>query len=62
MRWVEALDATGDGSSGADHSMNAQAGALTQKVTENLLRAFAAGPAGNAHPAQDNTAEVYGKG
>ncbi|MDH6112447.1 hypothetical protein P3T36_001331 [Kitasatospora sp. MAP12-15] len=61
MRWVEALDATGDGSSGDDHSMDAKAGALTQKVTENLLRAFATGPAGTAHPAQDNTAAVYGK-
>ncbi len=61
MRWVEALDATGDGTSGADHAMDAKAGALTQQVTENLLRAFAAGPAGTAHPAQDNTAAVYGK-
>ncbi|WP_035846687.1 N,N-dimethylformamidase beta subunit family domain-containing protein [Kitasatospora azatica] len=60
MRWVEALDATGDGSSGADHSMDAKAGALTQKVTENLLTAFAAGPAGKAHPPQDNVAAVYG--
>ena len=61
MRWVESLDATGDGSSGDDHSMDARTGALTQKVTETLLRAFAAGPAGTAHPAQDNTAAVYGK-
>ncbi|WP_329566947.1 N,N-dimethylformamidase beta subunit family domain-containing protein [Kitasatospora sp. NBC_01266] len=60
MRWVEALDASGDGSSGADHSMDAKAGAMTQKVTENLLRAFAAGPAGKAHPPQDNVAAVYG--
>ncbi|WP_344445584.1 N,N-dimethylformamidase beta subunit family domain-containing protein, partial [Kitasatospora nipponensis] len=63
MRWVEALDATGDGSSGADHAMNAKAGAFTQQVTQNLLTAFAAGPAGRAHPPQDNVAAVYaGKG
>ncbi|WP_035798507.1 N,N-dimethylformamidase beta subunit family domain-containing protein [Kitasatospora mediocidica] len=61
MRWVEALDATGDGSSGDDHAMDAKAGALTQKVTETLLRTFAAGPAGKTHPAQDNIAAVYGK-
>ncbi|WP_228718196.1 N,N-dimethylformamidase beta subunit family domain-containing protein [Kitasatospora acidiphila] len=60
MRWVEALDATGDGSSGADHSMDARAGAFTQQVTTNLLKAFAAGPAGQAHPPQDNVAAVYG--
>ncbi|MFK0257787.1 N,N-dimethylformamidase beta subunit family domain-containing protein [Streptomyces sp. NPDC090445] len=60
MRWVEALDATGDGSSGANHSLDARAGALTTRVTENLLRAFAAGPAGRAHPAQDNVKAVYG--
>ncbi|MFE0461765.1 N,N-dimethylformamidase beta subunit family domain-containing protein [Kitasatospora sp. NPDC058965] len=60
MRWVEALDAAGDGTSGADHSMDAKAGALTRKVTENLLTAFAAGPAGKAHPPQDNVAAVYG--
>ncbi|WP_344466381.1 N,N-dimethylformamidase beta subunit family domain-containing protein [Kitasatospora kazusensis] len=61
MRWVEALDAQGPGG-GGDHGMDAKAGAFTQKVTENLLRAFAAGPAGSAHPAADNVAAVYGKG
>ncbi|MFI5999513.1 N,N-dimethylformamidase beta subunit family domain-containing protein [Streptomyces sp. NPDC051366] len=60
MRWVEALDATGDGRSGANHGLDATAGALTTRVTENLLRAFAAGPAGRAHPAQDNVKAVYG--
>lgn len=60
MRWVESLDAGGDGSSGADHAMDARTGAMTQRVTENLLRAFAAGPAGAAHPPQDNVAAVYG--
>jgi hypothetical protein len=59
MRWVEGLDASGDGSSGADHSMDARAGAFTQQVTTNLLKAFAAGPAGRAHPPQDNVAAVY---
>ncbi|MFJ5546585.1 N,N-dimethylformamidase beta subunit family domain-containing protein [Streptomyces sp. NPDC093225] len=60
MRWVEALDATGDGRSGARHGLDARAGAFTRRVTENLLRAFAAGPAGRTHPARDNVASVYG--
>ncbi|MEV6684617.1 N,N-dimethylformamidase beta subunit family domain-containing protein [Streptomyces sp. NPDC051130] len=60
MRWVEALDATGDGRSGANHGLDARAGALTTRVTENLLRLFAAGPAGRTHPAQDNVKAVYG--
>ncbi|MFJ3723212.1 N,N-dimethylformamidase beta subunit family domain-containing protein [Streptomyces sp. NPDC090045] len=60
MRWVEALDATGDGRSGVNHGLDARSGALTTRVTENLLRAFAAGPAGRSHPAQDNLKAVYG--
>ncbi|MEU8495873.1 N,N-dimethylformamidase beta subunit family domain-containing protein [Streptomyces lavendulae] len=60
MRWVEALDASGDGRSGADHGLDARAGALTTRVTENLLRVFAAGPAGRSRPARDNVKEVYG--
>ncbi|MFE9463056.1 N,N-dimethylformamidase beta subunit family domain-containing protein [Streptomyces virginiae] len=61
MRWVEALDATGDGRSGRNHGLDARSGALTTRVTENLLRVFAAGPAGRSHPAQDNVKAVYGK-
>lgn len=60
MRWVEALDATGDGRSGRNHGLDARSGALTTRVTENLLRVFAAGPAGRTHPAQDNVKAVYG--
>ncbi|MFE2271777.1 N,N-dimethylformamidase beta subunit family domain-containing protein [Streptomyces lavendulae] len=60
MRWVEALDASGDGRGGANHGLDARAGALTTRVTENLLRAFAAGPAGRSRPARDNVKEVYG--
>ena len=33
---------------------------MVRKVTENVLRAFAAGPAGRTHPARDNLAAVYG--
>ena len=29
-----------------------------RRATQNLLRAFAAGPAGRAHPARDNLAQV----
>ncbi|MEU9104265.1 N,N-dimethylformamidase beta subunit family domain-containing protein [Streptomyces xanthophaeus] len=60
MRWVEALDATGDGRDGVLHGLDARSGALTTRVTENLLRVFAAGPAGRTRPAQDNVAAVYG--
>ncbi|MCX5010124.1 hypothetical protein OG765_03855 [Streptomyces sp. NBC_00555] len=60
MRWVESLDASGDGRSGANHGLDARSGALTTRVTENLLRVFAAGPAGRTHPAQDNLKAVYG--
>ncbi|MFF3618686.1 N,N-dimethylformamidase beta subunit family domain-containing protein [Streptomyces sp. NPDC002467] len=60
MRWVEALDAAGDGRSGRNHGLDARSGALTTRVTENLLRVFAAGPAGRTHPAQDNVRAVYG--
>jgi hypothetical protein len=61
MRWVESLDANGPGGGRADHGMDAKAGAMTRQVTENLLRAFAAGPAGRSHPASDNVEAVYGK-
>lgn len=36
------------------------AAAFTTTVTANVLRAFAAGPAGAAHPAVDNVARFYG--
>lgn len=58
MRWVEALDATGPGGKG-NHGLDARAGAFTRTVTENLLRAFAQGPAGLARPAEDNLTAYY---
>jgi N,N-dimethylformamidase beta subunit-like protein len=33
-------------------------GTVVDRATQNLLRAFAAGPAGTAHPAHDNLAAV----
>ena len=51
MRWNCALV---DG--GCTDKMDGPAHAFAQKVTANLLLAFAAGPAGKDHPAQDNTA------
>ncbi|WP_317620468.1 N,N-dimethylformamidase beta subunit family domain-containing protein [Streptomyces sp. CBMA156] len=60
MRWVEALEARGPGGGRADHGIDAHAGDLVRRVTENVLRAFAAGPAGHTRPAQDNLAAVYG--
>ncbi|MEW2414645.1 N,N-dimethylformamidase beta subunit family domain-containing protein [Streptomyces sp. NPDC046866] len=58
MRWVEALDATGPGGKG-NHGLDAGAGAFTRRVTENLLRAFARGPAGLVRPAEDNLTAYY---
>lgn len=53
MRWVESLDASGPGGTSADHGMDARTAAMTRKVTENLLRAFAVAPAGRAHPVRN---------
>jgi hypothetical protein len=53
MRWVESLK--GDGA----HGIPAATAHFTRRVTENLLRAFAAGPAGHRHPARDNLAEHH---
>ncbi|KAE8764332.1 N,N-dimethylformamidase beta subunit family domain-containing protein [Georgenia thermotolerans] len=51
--WVRALD-RGAGT-GADAARNE---AIVSRVTTNLLHAFAAGPAGAAHPAVDNVTEI----
>ncbi|WP_407835189.1 N,N-dimethylformamidase beta subunit family domain-containing protein [Streptomyces sp. DSM 116496] len=56
MRWVEALDAGGPG---APHGLDARAHSFTRAVTENVLRAFAQGPAGASRPAADNVATHY---
>ncbi|NUR29214.1 MAG: hypothetical protein HOV83_25800 [Catenulispora sp.] len=53
MRWNCALV---DG--GCTDKLDGAAHAFAQKVTENMLLAFAAGPAGKDHPAQDNTARL----
>lgn len=53
MRWVCALRGERCG-----HGVSAKARAFAEKVTETLLRAFAAGPAGRAHPARDNLRAV----
>ena len=60
MRWVEALLAgTPDG--GDDNGIDARAGAFVNQVTENLFKAFAAGPAGRTRPApRDNLRAIYG--
>ncbi|GDY53869.1 hypothetical protein SVIO_044920 [Streptomyces violaceusniger] len=59
MRWVEALMA-GTRDNGRDHRMDARTGAFVTRVTENLLRAFAAGPAGRDKPRpEDNVRAVY---
>jgi hypothetical protein len=53
MRWVCALRGSGCG-----HDVPAKAKPFTEKATGTLLRAFAAGPAGRAHPARDNLRAV----
>lgn len=60
MRWVEALMA-GTEENGRNHGMDARTGAFVTRTTENVLRAFAAGPAGRGKPApRDNVRSVYG--
>ncbi|MFE5740981.1 N,N-dimethylformamidase beta subunit family domain-containing protein [Streptomyces celluloflavus] len=59
MRWVEALTA-GTRENGRNHGMDARTGAFVTRTTENLLRAFAAGPAGRTQPApRANVRRVY---
>ncbi|WP_432746797.1 twin-arginine translocation signal domain-containing protein [Streptomyces sp. JH002] len=59
MRWVEALMA-GTDENGGNHGMDARTGEFVTKVTENILRTFANGPAAHTHPAHGNVPEVYG--
>jgi hypothetical protein len=53
MRWVCAMRAPHCG-----HGVGHKAQAFVDQVTRNLLRAFAAGPAGRTHPAHSNLAQV----
>ena len=53
MRWVCAMRGPSCG-----HGLTLAAERFVDRATQNLLRAFAAGPAGRTHPAQDNVAEV----
>ncbi|GAA3039286.1 N,N-dimethylformamidase beta subunit family domain-containing protein [Streptomyces glomeratus] len=59
MRWVEALMAgTPDG--GRDHGMDARTRTFVTRTTENLLRAYALGPAARHRPVpRPNAGEVY---
>jgi len=52
MRWVCAMTRT------CGHGVGAGAQRFVTTATTNLLRAFAAGPAGLAHPARDNLART----
>ncbi|WP_225845746.1 N,N-dimethylformamidase beta subunit family domain-containing protein [Streptomyces sp. HPF1205] len=59
MRWVEGLMA-GTGDDGRDHGLDARTRAFVTRTTENLLRAFAEGPAAEHRPApRDNVLTVY---
>jgi hypothetical protein len=59
MRWVEGLMAATRDDRG-DHGMDRRTAAFVSRTTENLFRAFAAGPAGHMQPApKDNVHEVY---
>ena len=59
MRWVEGMMAdTRDDRD--DHGMDRRTAAFVSRTTENLFRAFAAGPAGHMQPTPtDNVHEVY---
>jgi len=60
MRWVEALMA-GTRENGRNHGMDARTRVFVTRTTENLLRAFAAGPCGKTRPRpKDNVRSVYG--
>jgi hypothetical protein len=53
MRWVCAMRGPHCG-----HGVGWAAERFVDRATQNLLRAFAAGPAGRAHPANDNIARL----
>ena len=53
MRWVCAMRGPRCG-----HGLTWAAERFVDRATQNLLRAFAAGPAGRSHPARDNLAQV----
>ena len=53
MRWVCAMRGPYCG-----HGLTRAAERFVDRATQNLLRAFAAGPAGRIHPARDNVARV----
>jgi hypothetical protein len=54
MRWVEAFGPPTYG-----WGLTPQAGDFTRRVTANVLRAFAGGPAAAQYPAHDNLAEIH---
>ncbi|MFF2846535.1 N,N-dimethylformamidase beta subunit family domain-containing protein [Streptomyces sp. NPDC058001] len=59
MRWAEALMA-GTRDNGDNHGMDARTGAFVTRTTENLLRAFAEGPAARTRPTpRNNIRDVY---
>jgi hypothetical protein len=53
MRWVCAMRGPHCG-----HGVGQAAERFVDRATQNLLRAFAAGPAGRVHPAHDNIAQL----
>ncbi len=53
MRWVCTMRGPSCG-----HGLTLAAERFVDRATQNLLRAFAAGPAGRTHPAQDNLTQL----
>jgi hypothetical protein len=53
MRWVQSIGGS------TSHGLNKAGTRFTTQVTTNLMRAFAAGPAGKAHPATDNLEPLH---
>lgn len=59
MRWVEGLMA-GSPEGGRNHGMDARTGKFVTRTTQNVLKAFAEGPAGRHRPRpDDNTEDLY---
>jgi hypothetical protein len=51
----------GTGDDGRDHGLDVRTRGFVTRTTENVLRAFAEGPAAHHRPApRDNVREVYG--
>ncbi|WP_433891825.1 N,N-dimethylformamidase beta subunit family domain-containing protein [Streptomyces sp. CA-111067] len=61
MNWSCAVYGTTGCRNHGQRPVPTTSGDFARRATENILRAFAAGPAGRAHPATDNYAQYVGR-